>query len=94
MVEPPPVENGDLVVFWPVLGRGHLEKIRAWVNNRKSQFSGARGSEIEKIVTTLSGMVVRNFFYILHFGRPDPPGREIAKYRFSRPFWPRAALGT
>ena len=32
--------------------------------------------------------------YILHFGRPDPHGREIAKYWFSRPFWPRTALGT
>ena len=30
-------------------------------------------------------------FYILCFDRPDPQGREIAKYWGFRPFWPRAA---
>ena len=30
-------------------------------------------------------------FYILRFDRPDPQGREIAKYCVFRPFWPRAA---
>ena len=30
-------------------------------------------------------------FYISRFDRPGPQGREIAKYLFSRPFWPRAA---
>ena len=29
---------------------------------------------------------VAHLFYILRFGRVDPHGREIAKYRFSRPF--------
>ena len=33
-------------------------------------------------------------FYSLSFGQLDPHGREIAKYWYSRPFWPRAALGT
>ena len=51
--------NGDLLGFWSVLGCGHLEKFWAWVKNRKTQFSGARGPKIEKKV---SGMVVRNFF--------------------------------
>ena len=61
-VGPPPVGNGDLVVVWPVLGGGHLEKFRDWAKNRKTQFPGARGPEIEeKKVTTLSGMVFRNF---------------------------------
>ena len=31
---------------------------------------------------------------ILSFGRPDPLGREIAKYEYFRPFGPRTALGT
>ena len=57
-----PAGNGNLMVFWPVLGRGYLEKFRDWANNRKTQFPGARGPEIEKKkVTTPSGMVVRNF---------------------------------
>ena len=30
-------------------------------------------------------------FYSLRFGRPDPQGREIAKYCVFRAFWPRAA---
>ena len=65
------VAKGDLLGFWPVLGRGHLEKFRAQVKNGKTQFPGARGSEIEKKkVTTLSGMVVRNCFTF--FVLPDP----------------------
>ena len=85
------VAKGDLLGFWPVLGRGHLEKFRAQVKNGKSQFPDARGPEIKKKVTTLSGMVVRKFF---KFCVSTDQGREIAKYGFSRPFWPRAALGT
>ena len=27
-----------------------------------------------------------HFFYVLCFGRPDPHGREIAKYGYFRPF--------
>ena len=34
---------------------------------------------------------LRNFYF---FGRPDPQGREIAKYWGFGPFWPRTALGT
>ena len=39
----------------------------------------------------MSGMVVCNTLY---FARPDPHKREIAKYGYLRPFWPRTALGT
>ena len=53
--------NGDLVVFWHVLGRGHLEKFQARDKNRKTQFPGARGTFGEKNVATLSGMVFRKF---------------------------------
>ena len=43
-VRPPAVGNGDLVVFWPVLGLGHSEKFRARAKNRKTQFPAARGT--------------------------------------------------
>ena len=33
-------------------------------------------------------------FHALRFARPDPHEREIAKYGYFRPFWPRTALGT
>ena len=90
-VGPPPVGTGDLVVFWPVSGRGQLEKLRDWAKN-KAQFPGARGPKIgKKNVTTLSGMVVRN---ALRFARPDRQGREIAKYGDFRPVWPGTAFGT
>ena len=41
LVGPPPVGNGDLVVFRPVLGLGHLQKFRAQAENTKMQFPGA-----------------------------------------------------
>ena len=47
-VGPPPVGNGDLVVCWPVLGLGHVEKLRARAENIKTQFPGARAPETEK----------------------------------------------
>ena len=43
-VGPPLVGNGDLVVFEPVLGLGHIKKFRAQAENRKTQFPGARGT--------------------------------------------------
>ena len=90
----PLVGNSDVVVFWPVLGLGHLDKFRAQAENRKTQFPGTRGPEIEK----KSYHAVRDgcpqLFYVLRFGRPDPQGRKIAKYGYFRPFWPRTAFGT
>ena len=44
---PPPVGNGDLVVFWPVLSLGHLEKFRPRRKTPETQFPGARGPEME-----------------------------------------------
>ena len=76
----------------------HLKKFRARADNAKTQIPGARGPETEKKNITPSAMVVRKFFtllvYALCFGRPDPQGREIAKYGGFRPFWPRTAFGT
>ena len=42
--DPHVVGNNDLLGFWPVLGRGHLEKFRARAENRKTQFPGAKGT--------------------------------------------------
>ena len=86
LVGPPPVGNGDLVGVWPVFGLGHLEKFRARAENRKAQFSGARGPKTEKKNTTLSGMVVRNFltFYVLT--DRTPRGGKNAKYKNFGPF--------
>ena len=48
-------------------GRWHSEKSRNRAENGQSQFPGGRGPEIKKKVTTVSGVVVRNFFtfYVL-----------------------------
>ena len=77
-VGPPPVRNGDLVVFWPVLGRGHLEKFRDWAKNRKTQFPGARGPEIGKTCYHAIRDGCLQLFWILRFARPDPEGRPLA----------------
>ena len=90
VVGPPPVENGDLVGCWPVLGLGHLEKFWAWAKNRKTQFPGARGTFGEKNVATLSGMVFCNFLRN-KFSAVGPPlvgNGDLVE------FWPVLVLGT
>ena len=93
LVGPPPVGNGDLVVFWPVLGRGHLEKFRARAGKRKTQFPVARGPKTE-----LFYRVVRHgcpqLAYSLRFDQLDAHGRENTKYEDVGPFGPRRAVGT
>ena len=80
------------VISWgPVLGRG---QIPGPVKNGKTRFPGARGPEIEKNSYHAIRDGCLHLFYVLRFDRPDPQGREIAKYRFFRPLWPRASLGT
>ena len=77
----PGAENREIQVFQAILAQDrlwHLEKSRARAENgKKTHFFGARGLEMERKVTTLSGMVVRNFlvFYVL----PDrtPRGRKL-----------------
>ena len=84
---PQVVAKGDLLGFWPALGRGHFEKFRARVKNRKTQFPGARGTFGEKICPPQKFTPdILQLFYILRFGRTDPQGREIAKYGVPRPF--------
>ena len=68
-----------------------MEKSRARAENGKTQFPGARGPKIERKVTTLSGMVVRNFFTFCVFADWIPRGGTSQKNGF---LGPRAALGT
>ena len=78
LVGPPPVGNGGLVVFRPVLGLGHLEKFRARAKNIKTQFPEARGPETEKKSYHAVRDGFMQLFYILRFGAGK---REI------RGFW-------
>ena len=94
-VGPPLVGNGGPMVFWPVLGLGHKEKFRARAENRKTQFPGARGTCGGKMRPPQQFLPeIAQLFYTLLFGRPDPQGRELAKYWGFRPFWPRTSIGT
>ena len=43
-VRPPLAGNSYLVVFGPILGLWHLDKLRAQAENTKTQFPGARGT--------------------------------------------------
>ena len=80
------------MVFWPVMGGGHLGKFRARAENRKTRFPGARGTFGEKNRPPQKFLPKSaQLFYILRFDRPDPQGQEIAKYWVFRPFWPRSA---
>ena len=94
LVGPPPVGNGDLAVFSPILGLGHLEKFGARAENRKTQFAGARGPKTggKSYHAVRDGCPQLSFG--LRFDGPDPEGRENAKYEDFRPFWPRTAVGT
>ena len=77
---PPPVRNGDSVVFWPVLGLGHLKKFRAQAKkNRKKQFPNARGPETENHSYHAVRDCCPHLSYGLCFNRPEPHGQENAK---------------
>ena len=83
------------MIFWPVLGGGHLVKFRARAENRKTQFPGARGTFGEKNRPPQKFLPKSvQLFYILRFDRPDPQGQEIAKYWGFRPFGLGQPLGT
>ena len=74
-------------------GAGAL-KLRAQAENRKTQFPGARGPETEgKNVTTLSGMVDRNFLTLNGLTDRTLTGGETWNSSFPS-FWPRTAVGT
>ena len=83
------VAKGDLLGFWPVLGRGHVEKFWARVKNRKPQFPGAKGTFEEKICPPQKkfSQKLRNFFTSCPFADRTPPrGRKLQNAGFLRPF--------
>ena len=85
--DPQVVAKGGLLGFWPVPGRGHWDKFRTRVGNRKTQFPGARGTFGGEIRVPQKFLPeIAQLFYILRFGRPDPHGRKIAKYCISGTF--------
>ena len=87
-VHTPTGRKGNLVVFWPLLALGTLVKFQARAENTKMQFSGARGTFGGGIRPPQKFLPeIGQFSYGVCFGRPDPQGREIAKYCFFRPFW-------
>ena len=91
--DPHVVGNGDLVGFWPVLGVGHLEKFWARTKNRETQSPDARGPKTGGGSYHAIRDGCAQLFYILRFDRPDPHGRENAKYEDFVPFWLRTAVG-
>ena len=70
-----------------------LREIPGPGRNQKTHFPGARGPETEQKSYHAIRDGCPQLFYTLHFGRPDPQGREIAKYGDCRPFWPGTAFG-
>ena len=73
--DPQVAAKGDLLGFWPVLGRGHLEKFRARVKNGKTRFPGARGTFGGKNRPPHKFLgKIAHLFYILRFDRPGPRG--------------------
>ena len=86
------------VIYWafgPFWAAGHLEKFRARVKKQKKRNFPVLGvpKRGEK-VTTLSGMVVRNFLTVHVLTDRAPNWWENAKYEDFGPFWPRTTVGT
>ena len=71
-----------------------MDKPRARAKTGKLQFRDAEGPEMKK----KSYQAIRDgcpqLFYFYLVANRTPRGREIAKYGYFRPFWPRTALGT
>ena len=93
--DPHVVGSGHLLGFWPVLGRGHLEKSRARAENRKTQFPGTSGTFGKQSVRPkIFSPKLRNCFTFCVLAERTPTGRKSQNNGFLRPFRPRAALGT
>ena len=78
--------------FLGPVGLWHFEKSRAQAENRKTQFPGTRGRKLEGKNYHAIRDGCLQLFYILHFDRPDPQGREILF--FLGPFGLGQPLGT
>ena len=70
-----------------------LREILGPGQKRKTQFPGARGPEIEKKVTMLSGMVVRNFFTCCILTDRTPRGGKSQNTGILGPFGLGQPLG-
>ena len=87
--------NGDLLVFRPVLGRGHLEKFRVQARNRKAQFPGARGTfGGESVRPKGFSSKLRNFFTSCLLADRTPTGGKSQITGFLGPFGLGQPLGT
>ena len=84
---PQVVAKGDLLGVWPVLGRGHLEKFQAQVENGKTQFPGARGTFGDKIQLPQKFLPkLSNFFTFFVLADPTPRGVKSQNTGFLGPF--------
>ena len=71
---------GDFRPFWPRTAFGTYRNPERGLKTEKTQFPGARGPETEKKVTSLSGMVVHNFFMFCPTGPPRAGNRKIRAF--------------
>ena len=62
-------------------GPGALREILGQAENRKTQFTGARGPKTEKKVTLLSEIVVRNFVTVYVLTDRNPTGGKTRNTR-------------
>ena len=79
--------KGDLLGFWPVSGRGHLEKFRARVKNGKRDFPDLGALLGEKFVHPKSfSQNLRNFFTFCVLVDRTPRGGKSQNTGFLGPF--------
>ena len=92
---PPGSANREIRPFWPRTAFGTYRKTGRGLKAEKHNFLalGVPKSRKKRYHTIRNGCPQKNF-YGLRLAQPDPYGREIAKYGYFRPFWPRTALGT
>ena len=77
LVGPPPAGNSDVVGFGPFWPFGTWRKFGPGRKNTRTKFPGARGTFMEKNVTTLSRMVFRRFLRRELFLGRTPTGRKF-----------------
>ena len=81
------VGNGDLVGFW--------QNMAPWRNSGPGPKTEKRNFPVLGVQNWEKKLVgCPQLSYTLSFDRPDPHGRENAKYEDFGPFWLRTAVGT
>ena len=83
----------DFRPFWLRIAAGTQRNPGRGLKMEKRNFSALGVPKRRKKLTTLSGMVVRNFLRFT-FCPTAPPRAGNRKIRVFRPFWPRTALDT